>query len=108
VMRREIDLQADADLALWGKAWDIAKAAEFWPTLPVLTAEYQAWLAGCDLPSMSADELECEVQAVLRGEESAFVAAPETEERRAQLQSSLPWLKAFIERWDAAEARERP
>jgi hypothetical protein len=34
VMRREIDLNSEADCALWGQAWDIALAAGFWFALP--------------------------------------------------------------------------
>jgi len=72
-----------------------------------LTDELRRYVRDHNLPSFSADELACEISGVLDGEESSFIEAPATQERRQELGEAHRWLSGFIKRWEAAKDCER-
>lgn len=74
------------DFALWGAAWDYAKARHLTASpIDVLVAEYADWIEGEGLPEGDAMEL--------------LMGAELTADQRQ-------WLSAFVVRWDAAEAAD--
>jgi len=75
-------------------------------TFESLTAELRDYCAAKNLPPMSADELLCEVSAVMAGEPSAFIAAPEHGTRAGILQDAETWLGQFCQRWEEMESAD--
>ena len=73
------------------------------PMFENLTDELQHYCLEHDLPSLSADELACEISGVLDGEESSFIAAPADDARRQELTEAHGWVSAFVRRWEEAE-----
>lgn len=67
--------------------------------LNALSEEFLLWCDVHKFPHMSADELLCELCAVLDGEKSSFVCdVPVTRD-------TIDWLRNFEKRWDEAQAQ---
>jgi hypothetical protein len=71
-------------------------------TFATLTAEFDAFLQRTGLPSMSADDLWCEMIAVRSGLESSYVVTAEA--RAACTDENCAWVLDLARRWDEVDA----